>query len=140
MSGFLLDTNVISDLMKPRANGGLQKWIDQRDEESLYLSVLTLGEIRQGIEMARADRKRRARLEQALADFRARFTGRVLDVDPVVAETWGEISGRTRIQGTPVSAVDALIAATAVAHRLVVVTGNVRHFDPTGAPVLNPFS
>jgi predicted nucleic acid-binding protein len=101
--------------------------------------VLTLGEIRQGIEIARADRKKRARLEQALADFGARFAGRVLDVDAVVAETWGEISGRARLRGE-LSAIDALLAATAIAHRLVVVTGNVRHFQPTGAQVLNPFT
>ena len=139
MSGYLLDTNVISDLVKPRPNEGLQTWIEERDEESLYLSALTLGEIRQGIEAARADRKKRAKLEHALADFRARFSGRVLNVDGIVAETWGEINGRARARGTPVSAIDGLIAATAIAHRLVVVTGNARHFAPTGADVLNPF-
>ncbi len=89
--------------------------------------------------MARADGKKRAKLEQALPDFGARFAGRVLPVDTLVAETWGEISGRARLKGETVSAVDALIAATAIAHRLVVVTGNVRHFIPTGAQVLNPF-
>jgi predicted nucleic acid-binding protein len=135
----LLDTNVISDLIKPRPSVALRRWIDERSEESLYLSVLTLGEMRQGIEIAKADRKRRAKLEQALADFAARFAGRVLAVDALVAETWGEISGRTRLRGETVSAVDALIAATAIVHRLVVVTGNVRHFVPTGAQVLNPF-
>ena len=103
------------------------------------MSVLTLGEMRQGIEIVRADRKRRAKLEQALADFEARFAGRVLVVDALAAETSGEISGRARLKGEPVSAVDALIAATAIVHRLVIVTGNVRHFAPTGAQVLNPF-
>lgn len=117
----------------------MRRWIDERSEESLYLSVLTLGEMRQGIEIARTDGRKRAKLEQALADFGARFAGRVLGVDDVVAETWGEISGRARLKGEPVSAVDALIAATAIVHRLVVVTGNVRHFVPTGAQVLNPF-
>jgi len=139
LSGFLLDTNVISDLVKPRPRVALQTWIEHRDEESLYLSVLTLGEIRQGIESARADRRKAAKLEQALADFRARFAGRVLDVDEIVAETWGEINGRARVQGTPVAVIDGLIAATAIAHRLVVVTGNARHFAPTGAQVLDPF-
>ncbi|HTD32625.1 MAG TPA: type II toxin-antitoxin system VapC family toxin [Candidatus Elarobacter sp.] len=134
-----MDTNVLSDLTKPRPNSGLRRWLDERDEESLYLSVLTLGEIRQGIAMAREDRKRRAKLEQALADFRARFAGRVLDVDRIVAETWGEVNGRTRVQGTPVSTVDALIAATAIAHKLIIVTGNARDFEKTGAHILNPF-
>lgn len=135
----MLDTNVISDLIKPRPSISLRRWIDERNEESLYLSVLTLGEIRQGIEIARADRKKRAKLEQALADFGARFAGRVLAVDAVVAETWGEISGRARAAGESLSAIDALIAATAIAHRLVVVTRNVRHFAPADAQVLNPF-
>lgn len=139
MSGFLLDTNVLSDLVKPRPSASLRAWLERRDEESLYLSVLTLGEIRQGIESARADRKRGAKLEQALADLRARFTGRVLDVDGIVAETWGELNGRARMHGTPIAVIDGLIAATAIAHRLVVVTGNARHFAPTGARVFDPF-
>ena len=139
MSGFLLDTNVISDLVKPRPNQNLRLWFEQRDEESLYLSALTLGEMRQGIESARTDRKKRAKLEQALGDFRARFAGRVLDVNGIVAETWGELNGRARVQGKPVGVIDGLIAATAIAHRLVVVTGNIRHFGHTGAQVLNPF-
>jgi hypothetical protein len=125
--------------MKPRPNAVLRTWLDERNEDSLYLSVLTLGEIRQGIEIARADARKRAKLEQALADFGSRFAGRVLGMDAVVAETWGEISGRARGKGEQVSAIDALIAATAIAHRLVVVTRNVRHFAPTGARVLNPF-
>jgi predicted nucleic acid-binding protein len=140
LSGFLLDTNVISDLVKPRPNAGLQAWVEARDEESLFVSVLTLGEIRQGIEMAASDARKRARLERVLGDFRARFTGRVLSVDHLVAETWGEISGRARGRGAPLSVVDALLAATALVHRLIVVTANARHFDRTGAQVLNPFS
>jgi predicted nucleic acid-binding protein len=104
------------------------------------LSVITIGELRQGIEMQRHDRRRRAKLEQTLADFRARFAGRILDVDDVVAETWGEMNGRARIEaGGPLSSLDSLIAATAVVHRLVVVTANVRHFERTGVTVINPF-
>lgn len=90
--------------------------------------------------MQRSDVKKRAKLEQTLADFRARFAGRILDVDHVVAETWGEINGRARIEsGGPLSTLDSLIAATAIAHRLVVVTGNARHFERTGVTVINPF-
>jgi len=139
LSGFLLDTNVISDLVKPRPSVRLRAWIEQRDEESLYISVLTLGEIRQGIESARTDRKKSAKLEQALADFRARFAGRVLGVDGIVAETWGELNGRARMQGMPVAVIDGLLAATAIVHRLVVVTGNARHFTQAGARVFDPF-
>ena len=105
-----------------------------------FLSGVTIGEIRQGIEMQRSDLRKRAKLEQTLADFRARFAGRILDVDHVVAETWGEMNGRARTAGGgPLSALDSLIAATAIVHRLVVVTGNVRHFERTGVSVINPF-
>ncbi len=136
----MLDTNVISDLIKPRPKPNLRSWIDERDEESLYLSVITIGEIRQGIEMARDNRPRSAKLTRALADFQARFSGRVLQIDSLVAETWGEINGRARLDsGGPLSAVDSLIAATAIVHRLIVVSGNVRHFERTGVAVFDPF-
>lgn len=101
------------------------------------MSVITLGEFRKGIEMAEPGR--RTKLEQALADLGARFAGRVLPIDQLVAETWGEMNGRARNDGNPLSAIDSLIASTAVVHRLTVVTGNVRHFDRTGARLLNPF-
>jgi predicted nucleic acid-binding protein len=118
----------------------LRDWLEERDEESLFLSVITFGELRQGTEMIRSDAKKRARLEHALGDVQGRFAGRILDIDQVVAETWGEIRGRARLEsGGPLAAVDALIAATAIVHRLVVVTGNVRDFRRTGASVLDPF-
>lgn len=115
-------------------------WIEERDEETLFLSVITIGELRQGIEMQRSDVRKRAKLEQTVADFRARFAGRILNVDHTVAETWGEINGRARIEsGGPLSALDSLIAATAIVHRLAVVTRNVRHFARTGVTVIDPF-
>ncbi len=127
-------------MLKARPNAHLQSWIEEREEESLYLSVITIGEMRQGIELARSDRRKRAKLEQALSDLRARFADRVLHVDDVVAETWGEMNGRARLPGGgPLSAVDSLIAATAIVHRLTVVTANVRHFERTGALIFNPF-
>ncbi len=126
--------------MKVRPSEILREWIDERDEQTLFLSVITIGELRQGIEMQRSDLKKRARLEQALADFEARFSSRILDVDRVVAEAWGEMSGRARVEtGGPLSVLDSLIAATAFAHRLIVVTGNVRHFQRTGVHVIDPF-
>jgi predicted nucleic acid-binding protein len=125
--------------MKVRPNEQLQSWIDERNEDSLYVSVLTLGELRKGIEMVQVDRRKRARFEQALTDVGARFAGRVLPVDLLVAETWGEMNGRARNDAAPLSAIDSLIASTAIVHRLTVVTGNVRHFQRTGAQLFNPF-
>ncbi len=136
----MLDTNVIAEATKPRPSAAVRAWLDARDEGSLFISVITLGEIRQGIELKHADRKRAAQLEQALADVESRFAGRVLPIDTAVAERWGEISGRARRTGRgPLSAIDALIAATAIQHHLVVATRNERHFAHTGAAVLNPF-
>jgi predicted nucleic acid-binding protein len=89
--------------------------------------------------MAEADRRKRGKLEQALGDLRARFAGRVLLIDELVAETWGEICGRARNQIGPLPAVDSLIAATALVHRLTVATGNTRHFKRAGVQLLNPF-
>jgi toxin FitB len=90
--------------------------------------------------MQRLDLKKRAKLEQSLADVEARFAGRILDVDKLVADAWGEMNGRARAHaGGPLSALDSLIAATAVVHRLVVATANVRHFQRCGVQVVNPF-
>jgi predicted nucleic acid-binding protein len=90
--------------------------------------------------MQRKDARRRAKLDRMLTDLQGRFSGRILDVDSVVVEMWGEINGRARMNGAPLLAVDSLIAATAIVHRLIVVTRNVKHFDATAANVFNPFN
>jgi toxin FitB len=117
----------------------LREWLEERDEESLFLSVITFGELRKGIELIRSDARKRTKYEQALADLQGRFAGRILDIDRIVAETWGEMNGRARAgAGGPLPATDSLIAATAIVHRLVVVTSNVRHFRRTGVNVIDP--
>jgi toxin FitB len=127
-------------LFKPRPNKRLTTWIEERDEETLFLSVLTIGEMRQGIEMLASNSQKHNRYEQLLADLRGRFSGRILEIDHVIAEAWGEMSGRSRIERQgPLSAIESLIASTALVHRLVVVTGNARHFEGTGVGVINPF-
>lgn len=118
MSGYQLDTNYVSELVSVKPDMRVTSWIDRADERALYLSVLTLGEIRKGI---------------------AGFAGRVLSVDASIADSWGIISHQLRRNGTPISSVDALLAATALHHNLVVVTRNVRDFKKTGVPVLNPW-
>jgi len=139
MTGFLLDTNVVSELIKPRPALSVVKWVDSTDENLLFLSVLTLGEIRKGI-AGLVKRARRGALETWLeTSLRPRFAGRILPVDEAVADRWGVITAAAAAAGTPVPVIDGLLAATALQHNLTLVTRNAADVARTGALVLNPF-
>jgi len=138
VSGFLLDTNCISEAVRVRPDPRVAQWFDSTDEQLLYLSVLTLGEIRKGI-AGILQGKRRAALEAWLGDLELRFAGRILPVDEAVAERWGWLDARLQQKGRPVAIVDGLLAATALHYDLTTVTRNVSHFADTGLPVLNPW-
>ena len=133
---YLIDTNVISEVRKgDRCDPDVARWYDSIDDNSLYLSVLVLGEVRKGIERARAKEPARARaLETWLAAVRAAFAGRILPVDDAIAEEWGRMSA-----GRPVATVDGLLAATAKVHRLTLATRNTADVADLGAEVVNPF-
>jgi len=137
MSGFLLDTNVLSELRKQnRCDAGVRTWFEQTTAEDLFVSVLVLGEIRQGIERIRLRDQTQARaLEKWLRWISTEFTDRLLPVDEPVADRWGRLGLRQ-----PVPLLDALLAATALVHDLVVVSRDELGFRNTGARVLNPFS
>ncbi len=139
MSGFLLDTNVVSDPSKVMPNAGLQAWFAAASEETLFLSVVTIGEIRRGVEMI-ANPTTKAMFETFLAALRTRFAHRLLAFDDAVAERWGRLLGTLAVKGVKLPAIDSLIAATALHHDLVVVTRNDADFSRAGIPVLNPFS
>ncbi|MBV8725105.1 MAG: type II toxin-antitoxin system VapC family toxin [Candidatus Eremiobacteraeota bacterium] len=140
MTGFLLDTNVVSDLRKPRPNRGLVAWIDASDENKLFLSVITMGEIRVGIE-TQTNQKKRSDLETWLvSSLMVRFEGRILPFDLGVAERWGRIEGRARSGSGKLPIVDSFIAATALHHDLTLVTNNESDFARTGAAIVNPWS
>lgn len=139
MNGFLLDTNVISELIKSEPDGNVLRWINETDETGLFLSVLTLGEIRNGIERLNPG-KRRGRLESWLrVDLRLRFQDRILTVDEAIAERWGAISATAAKKGRPVPVIDGLLAATALHHDLMLVTRNDRDVSRTGVPTLDPW-
>jgi toxin FitB len=134
----LLDTCVFAELQKPIGNPGVIRAIDAMDDSALFMSVLTIAEIRKGIDKL-APGKRRSRLEEWLIGLVERYDDRILLIDLAVAEMWGRMNARLEAADSPVPAIDGLIAATALRHDLVVVTRNTRHFEATGAAVLDPF-
>ena len=139
MSGFLLDTNVISELVKPRPKANVTAWIEVTDESLLYLSVLTLGEIRRGIAILPQSR-RRATLEAWLGkDLRARFEERILPIDQEVADRWGLLTAAARDSGIVLPVIDGLLAATALEHNLTLVTRDTGQIPSMGVAVFNPW-
>jgi toxin FitB len=139
MSGFLLDTNCISEVVRLKPDLRVAAWIEAAEESLLYLSVLTLGEIRKGL-AALPQGKRRSRLETWLeVELQARFSGRILSIDAAVADRWGLIAAVAKIKGKPLSAIDGLLAATAIHHNLAIVSRNVGDFTSTEVPVVNPW-
>lgn len=134
---WLIDTNVISEVRKgARCHPGVAAWWATVEDRELFLSTLTLGEIRKGIEVVRPrDPAQAAALEAWLAAVIGAFGPRVLGIDPAVAEAWGRMAA---MRSVPV--VDALLAATARVHGLMLVTRNATDVAGLGAPVLNPFA
>ena len=140
MSGFLLDTNVISELVRPRPDPRVVRWMDTTDEELFFLSVLTLGEIRKGITVL-TDPARKVRLEAWLSgNLLPRFEGRILPIDQAIAERWGQITGSLAAQGSPLPVIDGLLAATALDHNLTLVTRNTRDVALTRVAVFDPWT
>jgi predicted nucleic acid-binding protein len=140
VTGFLLDTNVISELMRLRSNRSVVEWINATPEELLHLSVLTLGEIRKGIELLAADDPRRGPLQSWLErDVAIRFSGRILPFGDAVALRWGHVEASARKAGLTLSTIDAELAATALHYNLTFVTRNTSHFSPAGVAVFNPW-
>ena len=137
--GFLLDTNAVSEWVKPRPNPGVIDWMEMADEERIFISVISLAELRYGVERMAAAR-RRSQLERWLQDeLPLRFESRVLPVDNTVAEAWGRTVSRAEAAGRPIGAMDAFLAATAETHQLTLVTRNVSDF-PLLKAVLNPWT
>jgi len=139
VSGFLLDTNIISELVKPKPEANVTEWVENTDESLLYLSVLTLGEIRRGI-AALPESRRRATLEAWLdKDLRARFEGRILAIDQEVADRWGLLTAAARNSGIVLPVIDGLLAATALEHNLTLVTRDTGQIPSMGVVVFNPW-
>ena len=139
MSGFLLDTTCISELVRPKPEPRVLEWMEAADEDLLYLSVLTLGEIRKGL-AGLTQGKRRTRLETWLeVELQGRFSGKILPIGAAVADRWGWLASEAKRKGKALSIIDGLLAATALHHNLTVVSRNSSDFTSTQVPVLNPW-
>ena len=133
---YLLDTNVVSELRKgARTNSGVRTWVDTVDTDSLFLSVLVVGELRQGLErVRRRDPASAEALERWLQRLVDDYDDRIIRIDIGVAELWGRLN-----VPEPLAAVDGLLAATALVHDLTLVTRNIHDVQRTGVRLLNPF-
>jgi toxin FitB len=140
MSGFLLDTNVLSEFnRRGDPNPSVKHWLENADSGSLYASVLTLAEIRFGVELLPVS-KRRTQLEEWLEhDLPAWFGDRILPIGRAVADRWGVLRAEAQMNGRPLSVVDGLLAATALEHGLTLVSRNISDFVVLGLEVVNPW-
>jgi len=137
---FLLDTNVLSEPMKERPNPGVLAWLSRVDEDQVFVSVVSITELRFGVERL-AIGKSRERLDGWLRkDLILRFEGRILPIDLRIADACGGLMARGESMGRPMEARDAFIAATAEVHGLTLVTRNTSDFEPTLKAIISPWT
>ena len=137
---YIIDTCVISELVRPKPYRRVVNWVKAQDESSLYMSAITVGEIQRGVaKLPSSSKKRRlaAWLEKNLLE---RFKGRILGIDVQVALKWGDIQASSEKRGRMLPAIDALIAASAIAYDMTIVTRNEQDMDASGAAILNPWN
>ena len=140
MSGFLLDTNIPSEIGKPFPQPSVLRWLGTVEETQTFLSVVSLGEMRKGCELLEPGSKRRLQLERWLEeDIYKWLAGRILPVTETVAERWGRLEAQRQRLGQPLNTADGQIAATALEHGLTLVTRNVNDFRDLGVTLFNPW-
>ncbi|HET7922953.1 MAG TPA: type II toxin-antitoxin system VapC family toxin [Gammaproteobacteria bacterium] len=137
---YLLDTCFLSELLKPQPDAGVVEWVSGVEEERLFVSVLSLGEIQKGIEKLKNGRRRRRIQTWLDQDLNSRFHNRILPLDLQTALGWGEICGMSEKNGHPLPVIDSLLAAAARARNLVLVTRNGKDFQVYPVTVLNPWN
>jgi toxin FitB len=137
--GFLLDTNVPSELTRPQPDARVARWLEATDDDRMYISVISIGEVSKGITL-HPEVHRRAWLRQWLEnELRPWFAGRILPVTEAIAERWGLLEADCELKGIGSSAPDGPIAATALENDLTVVTRNIRDFAGLGVAIFNPW-
>jgi predicted nucleic acid-binding protein len=139
MNGFLIDTNVISEILKTAPDANVKAWSQRQSKDLLFLSVVSIGELRKGVAILPAG-ARRTQLEMLIeAQVLVWFQSRILPVTRAIAERWGELGGGRQLAGHPLNTPDGMIAATALEHGLTVVTRNVKDFAGLGVTIFNPW-
>jgi predicted nucleic acid-binding protein len=136
---YLLDTNVISELIARTPNQEVVDWIDSLVPETVYLSVITIGELRKGIERLAPSRRKDELTTWLEGDLLLRFAGKVLNITVDVMLVWGELTGRLEREGKPIAAIDSLIAAIVLQGNYILVTRNESDFQFTGVSLINPW-
>lgn len=136
---FLLDTNVVSEWVKPRPHPGVVAWLDRIDEDRVFLSVITQAELRYGIERLPEGKRRRRLVEWLERELTLRFESRILDVNSAIADRCGSVTARSEAAGKPIGAMDALLAATAEVHQLTMVTHDTSDFRSVLKELVNPW-
>ncbi len=137
---YLIDTCCISELVKKKPDSNVVKWFADQDELSMYLSVITFGELRKGIEKLSDSKKRKELNRWVKEDLSHRFKNRILNINMKEVNKWGEILATAEKNGKPLPAIDSLIAATAQVHDLSVVTRNTQDMEGSGVEVINPWT
>jgi toxin FitB len=137
---FLLDTNVISEWVKPRPDRGVIEWLADVDEDRVYISVITIAEIRFGIEQLPAGARRKRIEDWFTTDLPTRFDKRILPINVEIADAWGRVVSRGRAAGRQIGPMDAFIAATAQIADLTLVSRNISDFDILDIPMLSPWA
>ncbi len=139
MNGYLLDTNIPSEFSRDRPEPRVVEWLKKQPVTALFLSAVTIGEIRKGLTVLPPSR-RRSELERWFhADLLVWFRNRILPVTHAVADRWGVMDGQCQMRGTPLNTADGMIAATAIEHGLTLVTRNVKDFNGLGVDIFNPW-
>jgi toxin FitB len=136
---YLIDTCCISELVKKKPNPNVLKWFAGQDEFSMYLSVITFGELRKGIEKLPESKKKKELNQWVKEDLNHRFKNRVININMEEVNRWGKILATAEKNGKALPAIDSLIAATAQVHDLSVVTRNTQDMEGSGVEVINPW-
>jgi hypothetical protein len=136
---YLLDTCVISELVKKEPNAAVLRWLDEQDEQTLFLSVLTPGELQKGVSRLPPGARKDDLQVWIGHDLSERFGERILDLDLETSLVWGRLQGEAELRGEKLPVMDSLIAATAISHGMVVVTRNVKDMERCRARVFNPW-
>ena len=138
---YLLDTCVISELVKTKPDPRVVQWVRSQDEENLFLSVITIGEIQKGISKLPDSRKKKQQLQDWLSnELQVRFKDRILEIAVGTAQVWGEVLGACEKKGVTLPAIDSLIASQGIFHKMTIVTRNISDLGPSGVSLFNPWS